>query len=146
MGAPLADALRARTGALLGAVAGPPMVLLGIYPLLAPGVAKADGGMAGAIWIVAIVASWAAGAIGLPLLGASLASGGWIGRTPGRSLANHCIGGAIAAGAAAGVLLRIAPALRGDGDGTLVRLLLMEAGLAAGVLLRFRGREAPPPA
>jgi hypothetical protein len=136
---------RAKSGALLGAVAGPPLVILGAYPLIAPRMAAAGKDGTAPLWLAAVFLCFAAGVVGLPLLGASVASGTWLGRTLGRRLANHCIGGGMAGGMVAGLLLRAGPALR-SGDGMPLRLVLMEVGLVAGVLLCFRGGKSPPPA
>jgi hypothetical protein len=82
----------------------------------------------------------------MPLLGACIAAGRWIGRIPGRRLANYCIGGGFAGGVLAALLLRVAPALAVGGGGTVLRLVVAEAALLAGVVLCFREGKAAPPA
>ena len=72
---------RTRAGALLGALAGPPLAVLGLYEVLHRHF-KSTG--LGPFLILAGFASAALCFIGLPLLGASVLSGTWIGKKPAR--------------------------------------------------------------
>jgi hypothetical protein len=128
-------------------LAGPALLIAAVYPFLAPRLEDTGKTAAGgAAFVLVLFGTWAVGAIGLPLLGASLGAGRWVGRDLGRRLANHCIGGALAGGILAGLLVAVAPALRSGWGGTLVRLAIAEAGLVVGVLLCFRGTVEERPA
>jgi hypothetical protein len=141
---------RMRVGALLGAIAGPPILILGTNPLIQPYMAASAKVGVFPWWVLAVLACGVSGIVGLPLLGASIATGGWIGRKPGRRLANHCIGGGFAGGFLAIVVLavlgRMAHGFAVGGGGIVLRLLIAEAGLIGGVLLCFRSGNDPPPA
>ncbi len=137
---------RMRVGAMIGAVAGPPLCFLVAYRLLTPAFGKPVGASGGVLFLVAVLGAWVVGAIGVPLLGASLGHGSWIGRELGRRLANHLIGGGLAAGMLSGVVAMAVPVL-GQGQGAVpFRLLVCVIGLQVGIHLCFRERSDPPPA
>jgi len=139
---------RMRTGALLGALAGPPLVFLLVYPLFEPHViAEVQAVRVPILAMCLMTLSWVVGMAGLPVLGASVLPGAWVGRALGWRLSRWCIGGAMAGGLLASILRRTVPALAGGKQGGVVlRLVCVEVSLVAAVLLCFRRGKARVPA
>ena len=146
--APPVPSSRIRTGALLGALVGPPLMKLVVFPILEPWFAgSGKSATAGGLFFAALFASWGFAIIGLPLLGAGMAAGKWLGREEARRLANHLIGGGLSGGAVATMVRMVHPALSRHGTaGTIVSLIVAEIGMVVGVVLCFRSAKASPPA
>jgi hypothetical protein len=141
----MAEIRRTRTGALVGALAGPPAVTLVLAHLFEHHDADLARIVPGLYLFPGILAVAVGGGIGAPLLGACIASRSWLTAETRRKVTSGCAAGGLLGTVAAGILLRTAPTL-GLGGRFLMVVLFMEAGLVGGVLLSFRDRGVKPPA